>query len=217
MVNKGFPEFSRMQDGAFTEILKNYNLPDFILGLIAKECKSPLAAKGRTYQKLQSMNNNSLELLHKIFVKCEQDGVGKYAQYRFYAYVSSLYPKCEVLTNVIISGLNNDHKIAVAIKENGVYVAVAINKSRGNPINKKDTANFFHMVTDIKNGEHGTMLLDAIYCSSVGFRIDAITELETLNEFRKSDPENTLNFKTVIYENNLYVFKSYNYLSTKVK
>lgn len=207
MVNKGFPEFSRMQDGAFAEILKNYNLPDFILGLIAKECKSPLATKGRTYQKLQSMNNESLELLHKIFVKCEQDSIGKYAQYRFYAYVSSLYPNCEVLTNIIVSGLNNEHKVGVAIKDNGVYVAVAINKSSGNPISKKDTINFFHMITDIKNGEHGAMLLDAIYCSSVGFRTDGITELATLNEFRASDPENALNFKTVIYENNLYVIQ----------
>jgi len=207
MVNKGFHEFSRMQDEEFTEILKNYNLPDFILGLIAKECKSPLATKGRTYQKLQSMNNDSLELLHKIFVKCDEDEIGKYAQYRFYAYVSSLYHNCEILTNIRISGLNNDHKVAVAIKENGVYVAVAINKSRGNPINKKDTANFFHMITDIKNGEHGTMLLDAIYCSSVGFRTDGIIELATLNEFRKSDPDNTLNFKTIIYENNLYIIQ----------
>ena len=40
MVNKGFPKFGMSQAGAFVAALKNYNLPDFILALIAKECKS---------------------------------------------------------------------------------------------------------------------------------------------------------------------------------
>jgi len=42
MVNKGFPKFGMSQAGSFVAALKNYNLPDFILVLIAKECKSEL-------------------------------------------------------------------------------------------------------------------------------------------------------------------------------
>ena len=70
--------------------LKNYNLPDFILVLVAKECKSDLLERGRIDDRLQSMNDDSLMLLHRIFVDCEEDTAGKYAQYRFFAYVSSI-------------------------------------------------------------------------------------------------------------------------------
>ncbi len=48
MVNKGFPKFGMSQAGAFVAALKNYNLPDFILVLVAKECESDLLERGRT-------------------------------------------------------------------------------------------------------------------------------------------------------------------------
>ena len=60
--------------------------------------------RGRIDDRLQSMNDEALELLHKVFVDCEEDDAGKYAQYRFYAYVSSMYHKCEVLVNETIPG-----------------------------------------------------------------------------------------------------------------
>ena len=44
------------------------------------------------------------------------------------------------------------------------------------------------MVDDIKKGDHGTMLTDAIYGSSVGFRGDALVELENLSKIKNSDP-----------------------------
>ena len=163
MVNKGFPKFGMSQAGAFVAALKNYNLPDFILVLIAKECKSELLERGRIDDRLQSMNDDALELLHKVFVECEEDKAGKYAQYRFYAYVSSMYHKCEVLVNETIPGKKKDHKIPVAVKNNGMYIAVAHNKATGHPVNKKDTAKFYEIVDDIKSGDHGTMLTDAIY------------------------------------------------------
>ncbi|MCV0392870.1 MAG: hypothetical protein K5790_06190 [Nitrosopumilus sp.] len=205
MVNKGFPKFGMSQAGAFVAALKNYNLPDFILVLIAKECKSELLERGRIDDRLQSMNDEALELLHKVFVGCEEDSAGKYAQYRFYAYVSSMYHKCEVLVNETIPGQSGkNHKIPVAVKNNGMYISVAYNKATGNPVNKKETARFYEMVDDIKRGEHGTMLTDAIYGSSVGFRGDALVELETLSKSRPNDPENKLDFKTANFENNIY-------------
>jgi hypothetical protein len=60
------------------------------------------------------------------------------------------------------------------------------------------------MVDDIKRGDHGTMLTDGIYGSSVGFRGDALVELERLSKSRSDDPENMLNFKTANFENNIY-------------
>ena len=205
MVNKGFPKFGMSQAGSFVAALKNYNLPDFILVLIAKECKSELLERGRIDDRLQSMNDDALHLLHKIFVGCEEDNAGKFAQYRFFAYVSSMYHKCEVLVNETIPGATGkNHKILVAVKNNGMYIAVAHNKATGNPVNKKETNKFYDMVDDIKKGDHGTMLTDAVYGSSVGFRADALVALKELSESRDNDPENKLDFKTANFENNIY-------------
>jgi hypothetical protein len=151
MVNKGFPKFGMSQAGAFVAALKNYNLPDFILELVSKECKSDLLERGRIDDRLQSMNDQALELLHKVFVGCEEDSAGKYAQYRFFAYVSSMYHKCEILINEPIPGVTGkSHRIPVAVKNNGMYIAVAQNKAIGNPVNKKEAIKFYEMVDDIK-------------------------------------------------------------------
>ena len=205
MVNKGFPKFGMSQAGSFVAALKNYNLPDFILVLIAKECKSDLLERGRIDDRLQSMNDDALHLLHKVFVDCEEDDAGKFAQYRFFAYVSSMYHKCEVLVNETIPGATGkNHKILVAVKNNGMYISVAHNKAKGNPVNKKETDRFYDMVDDIKKGDHGTMLTDAVYGSSVGFRADALVALKELSKSRDNDPENKLDFKTANFENNIY-------------
>ena len=205
MVNKGFPKFGMSQAGAFVAALKNYNLPDFILVLIAKECKSELLERGRIDDRLQSMNDAALELLHKVFVGCEEDSAGKYAQYRFFAYVSSMYHKCEVLINESIPGKSGkEHKVPIAIKSNGMYIAIAFNKATGNSINKKDVAKFYDVADDVKSGEHGTQLIDAIYGSSVGFKGDALVELENLSKSRKDDAESKLEFKTANFENRIY-------------
>lgn len=205
MTNKGFPKFGMSQAGSFVAALKNYNLPDFILELVAKECKSDLNERGRIDDRLQSMNVQALNALHKIFVDCEEDEAGKFAQYRFYAYVSSMYHKCEVLINETIPGISGkNYKIPVAVKSNGMYIAVAFNKATGNPITQKETTKFYSIVDDIKKGDHGAQLTDAIYSSSVGFKGDALVQLEELSKSRKKDAENKLNFKTANFENNIY-------------
>ena len=205
MVNKGFPKFGMSQAGAFVAALKNYNLPDFILVLVAKECNSDLLERGRIDDRLQSMNDQALELLHQVFVDCQEDKDGRFAQYRFYAYVSSMYHKCEVLINETIPGASGkNHKVPVAVKSNGMYIAIAFNKATGNPVNKRETTKFYGIVDDIKKGDHGTQLVDAIYGSSVGFKGDALVELEKLSKSRKKDAEHKLDFKTANFENNIY-------------
>ena len=205
MVKKGFPKFGMSQAGAYVTALKNYNLPDFILKLVAKDTDSELLERGRIDDRLQSMNDDALELLNRIFVDCEEDKNGKYAQYRFFAYVSSMYHKCEVLINESIPGKSGkEHKVPIAIKSNGMYMAIAFNKATGNAINKKDVEKFYQIADDVKSGEHGTQLIDAIYGSSVGFKGDALIGLEELSKSRKDDAENKLEFKTANFENRIY-------------
>jgi len=205
MVNKGFPKFGMSQAGAFVAALKNYNLPDFILELVAKDCDSELLERGRIDDKLQSMNDHALEVLHQVFVDCYEDQAGRFAQFRFFAYVSSMYHKCEILIDETIPGASGkNHKVPVAVKNNGMYIAVAFNKATGNPISKRETVRFYSIVDDIKRGDHGTQLTDAVYGSSVGFKGEALVELETLSKSRNKDPEHKLDFKTANFENNIY-------------
>jgi len=205
LVKKGFPSFGITQSGAFVAALKNYNLPDFVLALVAVECNSDLLERGRIDDRLASMNDNALELLHRVFVECEEDQDGKYAQYRFFAYVSSMYHKCEILINETIPGKSGkNHKVPIAVKLNGMYIAVGFNKSKGNAVSKKDITKFYEIVNDVKDGEHGTQLVDAIFGSSTGFKGEAIVDLENLSKARGDDIENKLNFKTANFENRIY-------------
>ena len=204
-IKKGFPHFGISQSGAFIADLKNYNLPDFILTLIAKECDSDLLERGRIDDRLTSMNDASLELLHRVFVDCDEDEAGKYGQFRFYSYVSSMYHKSEILINDTIPGKSGkNHKIPIAVKMNGMYVAIGFNKAIGGSVTKNDVNKFYLIAIDVKNGEHGTQLIDAVYGSSVGFKGEAIVELEKLSDAGQNDPENKLNFKTANFENRIY-------------
>ena len=116
-----------------------------------------------------------------------------------------MYHKCEILINETIPGASGkNQKIPVAVKSNGMYIAVAFNKATGSPINKKDTQKFYDIVDDVKKGDHGTMLSDAIFGSSVGFKGDALVSLENLAKSRKTDAENRLDFKTANFENRIY-------------
>jgi hypothetical protein len=205
LVKKGFPSFGITQSGAFVAALKNYNLPDFILTLVAKDCNSDLLERGRIDDRLSSMNDDALELLHRVFVECEEDVEGKYAQYRFFAYVSSMYHKCEILISEVIPGKSEKkHKIPISVKNNGMYIAVGFNKPNGHAVSKKDIKRFYEIVNDVKNGDHGTLLEDAVFGSSSGFKGEALVELENLSKTRGDDPENKLNFKTANFENRIY-------------
>lgn len=200
-----FPEFGTSQVGPHIETLKKYALPNFILELVAKECNSDLSKKGRTDKKLQSLNQKAIELLYKIFVKCDKDNLKKYAQYRFYAYVSSIYHKCDILINEMIPGNSGkNYEIPVAVKENEMYIAIAFNKSKEKAVTKQEITKFYNIADDLKNGEHGTQLIDFIYCSSSGFMGKALVELEKLNEKRSKNPETKINFNLANFENKIF-------------
>jgi len=205
LVKKGFPNFGITQSGAFVAALKNYNLPDFVLSLVAKDCNSDLLERGRIDDRLSSMNDAALELLHRVFIDCEEDAEGKHAQYRFFAYVSSMYHKCEVLIAESIPGKSGKkHKVPIAVKNNGMYIAIGFNKPTGHAVSKKDIQKFYEIANDVKDGEHGTQLVDAIFASSAGFKGEAVVELEKLSKVDVSDAEFKLNFKTANFENRIY-------------
>jgi hypothetical protein len=85
-----------------------------------------------------------------------------------------------------------------------MYIAVGFNKPNGHTVSKRDIIKFYEIVNDVKNGEHGTQLVDGIFGSSSGFKGEALVELEKLSKIRDADPENQLNFKTANFENRIY-------------
>ena len=140
------------------------------------------------------MNDEALELLHKVFVECEEDKAENMPNTdSMHMYLACTQMRS--LVNETIPGKDKNHKMPVAVKNNGMYIAVAHNKATGHPVNKKDTTKFYDIVDDIKSGDHGTMLTDAIYASSVGFKGDALVELETLSKSRK------MMLKTIKFQN----------------
>ena len=200
-----FPTFGASKTGTYVSTLKNYNLPPFILEKVAVDCKSDLIKKGRIEERLQSMNDAALELLHKVFVDCAEDADGVFANYRFFAYISSMFHKCEILLNEKIPGSSTKvHKVPIAVKNNGMYIAVGYNKSSGGPISKREAIKFYEMVDDIKKGDHGNQLSEGILGSSVGFDGEALVNLEKLSKSRKKDPQNKIDFKTASFENRIY-------------
>jgi len=143
--------------------------------------------------------------LYKIFVKCDNDTQKKYAQYRFYAYVSSIYHKCEILIDEIIPGISGkNYKIPVVVKENEMYIAIAFSKSTDRAVTKQEIKKFYDISDDLKQGEHGTQLIDSIYCSTSGFMGKALVQLENLNEKRPKNPESKINFNLANFENKIF-------------
>ena len=205
MSHGNFATFGASKTGTYVSTLKNYNLPPFILEKVAMDCKSDLVRKGRIEERLQSMNDAALEILHRVFVNCEESADGTYADYRFFAYISSMFHKCEILLNEKIPGSSGKvHKIPIAVKNNGMYIAVGFNKSSGGPISKREAIKFYELVDDIKKGEHGNQLSEGVYGSSVGFDGEALVTLEKLSKARKKDPQNKIDFKTASFGNRIY-------------
>ena len=63
----------------------------------------------------------------------------EFAQYRFFAYVSSMYHKSEILINETIPGKSGkNHKIPIAVKQNSMYTAIGFNKPIGNAMYQKE-------------------------------------------------------------------------------
>lgn len=187
------------------KLLINYNLPDFILKLVAKECESDLAEKGKLDKKLKSMNAKAIELLYNIFVNCDENESGVYNKYRFYVYVSSMYHKCEILLDEVISGKSGKtYRIPVAIKDNGMYIGVAFNKDTGAQVTKQEIKKFHNIVHDLKRGDLGTQLTDATYCSSVGFSDNAILDLENYNLEESEHFDTKIKFRIASFENRIY-------------
>ena len=160
---------------SFSPVIADYERENPMFGEMVKVAITPIVS--------------SLSILNYVDMDSEESVLG----YR----ISLIVLNAMMYVGIPIAGI-------VAVKNNGMYISLAHNKATGNPVNKKETDRFYEMVDDIKKGDHGTILTDAVYGSSVGFKKEALEDLTALSKSRDNDPENKLDFKIANFENNIY-------------
>jgi hypothetical protein len=149
--------------------LSSYNIPLFILERVAGKCNSELVRKGKIVTILNSMNEPALELLHKIFVECEDDEEGEFSDYRFGVFVSSRVHSRLMFDQTLKGGSGASYSVKVAVYGDQGLLAIGENKSRGEKVSADELAHFNKMVKDLSRSKDGQNLQYAFYGSSVGY------------------------------------------------
>ena len=61
--------------------------------------------------------------------------------------------KCEIIISESIPGKSGKkHKVPIAVKLNGMYIAIGFNKPTGHAVSKKDIQKFYEIANDVKDG-----------------------------------------------------------------
>ncbi|MEM2760239.1 MAG: hypothetical protein QXU32_07970 [Nitrososphaerales archaeon] len=149
--------------------LANYNLPHFVLERIASRCGSGLVKKGKITTILDSMNEPALQLLHRVFVKCEDDEKGEFADYRFAVFIASKFSSKISFDQSIAGKSGKFYKVKVAVYGDQGLIAVGENKSTGGRVSIDELRHFNAMVNDLSKSAECQNLLYAFYCSAVGY------------------------------------------------
>lgn len=152
--------------------LSNYNLPHFVLEEIANECGSELVKKGKIMRILSSMNEPALRMLRRIFVNCEDDGAGKFSDYRFAVFVSSILHS-KVMFNQSLKGESGTtyHVKIVAVNDHGL-IGIGENRAKGKKVSVDELQKFNSMVKDLAKSAELKSLANAFFGSSTGYSDD---------------------------------------------
>ena len=149
--------------------LANYNMPHFVLEMVAAKCNSELVKKGKITTILSSMNESALSLLHKIFVQCEDDDTGEFSDFRFGVFVSSKVHAKLMFDQTVTGKSGAAYKVKVAVFGDQGLIALGENKSRGERVSLDELQRFAEMIKDVSKSNDGQNLLYGFYGSSVGY------------------------------------------------
>lgn len=169
--------------------LSNYNLPRFVLQKIAEKCGSQLSLKGKITTVLDSMNEDALRLLHKIFVRCEEDEEGEFSDYRFAVFISTMVHSNIMFDQSITGQSGTTYKVMIAAFNDEGLIAIGQNKSNGERVSLDELTEFNEMVKDIAKSDTHGHLTHAFYGSSTGytenFKKAFVGNRETKTRFNK--------------------------------
>jgi hypothetical protein len=152
--------------------LANYTLPQFVLEKVASRCGSHLARKGKIKTILDGMNESALELLYKIFIKCEDDEQGEFSDFRFGVFLSTRLHSKVAFDQAVTGKSGKIYKVKVAVFGDQGMIAVGQNKSTGGKVSIDELKEFNEMIMDVSRSIDGINLLYAFYCSSLGYDSD---------------------------------------------
>ena len=149
--------------------LAHYNMPHFVLEMVAAKCNSELVKKGKITTILSSMNESALSLLHKIFVQCKDDDTGEFSDFRFGVFVSSKVHAKLMFDQTVTGKSGVAYKVKVAVFGDQGLIALGENKSRGEKVSLDELQRFAEMIKDVSKSNDGQNLLYGFYGSSVGY------------------------------------------------
>ncbi|MGH9876700.1 MAG: hypothetical protein ACRD3Z_05225 [Nitrososphaerales archaeon] len=158
-----------VEKDALVAQLANYNMPHFVLEMVAAKCNSELVKKGKIITILSSMNESALSLLHKIFVQCEDDDTGEFSDFRFGVFVSSKVHAKLMFDQTVTGKSGVAYKVKVAVFGDQGLIALGENKSRGDKVSLDELQHFAEMIRDVSKSNDGQNLLYGFYGSSVGY------------------------------------------------
>ena len=158
-----------MEKDALVSRLAHYNLPHFVLEMVAVKCNSELVKKGKIATILSSMNESALTLLHRIFVQCEDDETGEFSNFRFGVFVSSRVHSKLMFDQTLVGKSGVAYKVKVAVFGDQGLIAVGENKPIGEKVSTEELLHFNEMVKDVSRSDDGQNMLYAFYGSSVGY------------------------------------------------
>ena len=158
-----------MEKDALVSQLAHYNLPHFVLEMVAVKCNSELVKKGKIATILSSMNESALTLLHRIFVQCEDDETGEFSNFRFGVFVSSRVHSKLMFDQTLVGKSGVAYKVKVAVFGDQGLIAVGENKPTGEKVSTEELLRFNEMVKDVSRSSDGQNMLYAFYGSSVGY------------------------------------------------
>lgn len=158
-----------VEKDALVSQLANYNMPHFVLEMVAVKCNSELVKKGKITTILSSMNESALSLLHKIFVQCEDDDTGEFSDFRFGVFVSSKVHAKLMFDQTVTGKSGVAYKVKVAVFGDQGLIALGENKSKGEKVSLDELQHFAEMIKDVSKSNDGQNLLYGFYGSSVGY------------------------------------------------
>jgi len=158
-----------VEKDALVSQLANYNMPHFVLEMVAAKCNSELVKKGKITTILSSMNESALSLLHKIFVQCEDDDTGEFSDFRFGVFVSSKVHAKLMFDQNVTGKSGVAYKVKVAVFGDQGLIALGENKPKGEKVSLDELQRFAEMIKDVSKSNDGQNLLYGFYGSSVGY------------------------------------------------
>jgi hypothetical protein len=155
--------------------LEDYKIPVPILEYVAQKTRSPIEVKGSFRKIYESMNDEALELLYRVFVKREVDRAGRFLELRLADFIMKKHKDISKVDfrKKLVGASKAIHEIDVVGYNEKEDVKV-IGECKTRASTKDHITKWFKEVEDLLRGDYGETLGYAYFMSLGGYTEDAI-------------------------------------------